>query len=74
MVMVTGLEVELMEPDQLSNLYPLAGVAVRVTCVPLVYVPPEGERETEPEPEGLTETLRVYCVGAGIWLKLATTT
>jgi hypothetical protein len=71
MVMVTGLEVELMEPDHLSNLHPLAGVAVRVTCVPAVYVPPEGE--TEPEPEGLTETVKVYCGGGGIWLKFATT-
>ena len=54
-------------------MYPLAGLAVTVTCTRASYTPPEGD--TAPAPEGLTLTLSVYVgvgVGGGLVMTIAT--
>ena len=62
-VRVVGLVEPVSEPLQLEKLYPLVGVAVRVTTVPEVYFPPAqldaGLTPTLPLPLGLTEVVRV---------------
>ena len=63
MVSVVGLVEPVTAPLQLEKLYPLVGVAVRVTTVPEVYFPPAqldaGLTPTLPLPLGLTEVVRV---------------
>jgi hypothetical protein len=58
------LVVPVKPPLQLLNRYPLAGVAVIVTVVPALYVPPEGLNATVPEP--VTAVVMVYCCGTTI--------
>ncbi len=60
MVMVSGFAEPERSPDQLSNSHPVSGLAVKVTTVPSLYVPPEGFRFTLPDPEVLT--VKSYCV------------
>ena len=63
MVAVVGLTEPVTDPLQLEKEYPLAGVAVKVTTVPEVYLPPvqleAGLTPTLPLPLGLTEVVKV---------------
>ena len=61
MVTVVGLIEPVTDPLQLEKEYPLARVAVKVTTVPEVYLPPvqlaTGLTPTLPLPLGLTEVV-----------------
>ena len=71
-VMVAGLVLPLRSPLQELKLYPALGVAVavKVTIVPALYVPPAGFRVTIPAPEGLTEVVRVYVIGVPMFTEI----
>jgi hypothetical protein len=56
MVTVSGLDPLFTLPVKPLNTYPLAGVAVTVTTVPLLYQPLAGEMV--PPPTGLTAVVR----------------
>ena len=58
-VMVRQLEPFSVAPLHELNLHPELGVAVRHTCVPLAYVPPDGFAVTVPEPLGDTPSVSV---------------
>jgi len=67
--MVTVVDAELglaTLPVQPANCQPEARVAVTVTMVPELYVPPGGSRLMLPLPDGLTLVERVYCSGAKV--------
>ena len=63
MVIVVGLVEPVTAPLQLEKLYPLLEVAVRVTTVPEVYLPPvqfgAGLAPIAPLPLGLTDVVSV---------------
>jgi hypothetical protein len=59
MVTVTEVDVPEASPDQDENLYPVAGVAVTVTCWPWVYVYVPAAGLVDPQAELFTEMVKV---------------
>jgi hypothetical protein len=62
-VTLVEAEVPLASSDQLLNWKPAAGTAVNATTVPEMYTDKLGFFVTDPLPEGLTFTVRVYVMG-----------
>jgi len=67
MVILMGLWLPEASPDQPVKTKPEEGVAIRMTAVPTVYVPPP---VTLPPLEGLAPVVRVNCTGEKLAMTL----